>query len=560
MKTSRAFAASWTSLALTLCVCLSIVACDWPVDPKPPYTPPATDVPGTPQNLRIEASGADWALRWDAVSGADSYLIYFSSDDSSYTTPIASATSTEYLVANYGYYKASAKNTVGEGAKAGPVQHSPALPDVVATPIFTPAAGTYDGVQSIAIATSTVGAAIYYTLDGTTPSVGVSLEYSVFAPIAVGIGQTITITAIAALSGYSNSDAAVGTFRVHGWSIVGAAGFSGGAVIDVSLAIDASGNPCVAYSDASTTPAYMATAMKFTSPGWTALGEAGLSAGVAYYTSIAVDGAGGVYVAYEDGSQGGRGTVRKYGGSSWATLGSEGFSAGSFLYASLVICDSGATHVPYVAFKDGGNGSRATVMKFDGSSWNAVGGAGFSAGAADDVSLAIASDGTPYVAFKDGGNGSKATVMKFDGSSWSAVGGAGISSGSVKYVSLAIAPDGTPYVAYQDGGTSDKATVMKYDGSWIAVGSAGFSPATADYVSLAIASDGTPYVAYRDGLASGKLTVMKFDTGSWSAVGGAGFTADAALFVDLALDPDDHPYVSFSDSASGSGVTVEEYR
>lgn len=557
MKTSRAFAASWTSLALTLCVCLSIVACDWPVDPKPPYTPPATDVPGTPVNVYMAASGLDTALLWSAVTGADDYRIYVSDDDASYLV-CATTSGTQYLLPKYGYYKVSARNEAGESTKSAAVYHERPAENVVATPSFTPAAGEFDAPQEIAIATATTGATIYYTTDGSTPSVGNSTVYT--DSISVATGESVTITAIAALSGYSNSDAAVGTFRVHGWSIVGAAGFSGGAVIDVSLAIDASGNPCVAYSDASTTPAYMATAMKFTSPGWTALGEAGLSAGVAYYTSIAVDGAGSVYVAYEDGSQGGRGTVRKYGGSSWATLGSEGFSAGSFLYASLVICDSGSTHVPYVAFKDGGNGSRATVMKFDGSSWNAVGGAGFSAGTADDVSLAIASDGTPYVAFKDGGNGSKATVMKFDGSSWSAVGGAGISSGSVKYVSLAIAPDGTPYVAYQDGGTSDKATVMKYDGSWIAVGSAGFSPATADYVSLAIASDGTPYVAYRDGLASGKLTVMKFDTGSWSAVGGAGFTAGSALFVDLALDPDDHPYVSFSDSASGSGVTVEEYR
>ncbi len=557
MKSFRTFAISWTSLGLIVWASLSLASCNWPVDPKPPYTPPATDVPGTPGNVHLDVSGQDTALLWSAIAGADDYRIYFSDDDASYAAWAATSL-TQYLLPKYGYYRVSARNAAGESELSAAVYHELPAGNVVETPSFTPVAGEFDAPQEIAIATTTTGATIYYTIDGSTPSVGNSPVYA--APLSVATGESITITAIAAFSGYANSNAASGTFRVHGWSIVGAAGFSGGAVYDVSLAIDASGNPCVAYSDASTTPAYMATAMKFTSLDWTASGGSGLSAGVAYYTSIAVDSVGGVYVAYEDGSQGGRGTVRRYDGSIWTTLGSAGFSAGSFLYASLVIRDSGSTHVPYVAFKDGGNGSRVTVMQFDGSSWNAVGGAGFSAGTADDVSLAISSGGTPYVAFKDGGNGSKATVMKFDGSSWSAVGGAGISSGSVKYVSLAIAPDGTPYIAYQDGGTSDKATVMRYDGSWTVVGSAGFSPATADYVSLAIASNGIPYVAYRDGLASGKLTVMKFDSGSWSAVGGAGFTAGSALFVDLALDPDDHPYVSFSDNASGLGATVEEYR
>ena len=40
----------------------------------------------------------------------------------------------------------------------------------VATPIFNPAAGYYTTVQSVTIRTTTPGATIYYTTDGTTPT------------------------------------------------------------------------------------------------------------------------------------------------------------------------------------------------------------------------------------------------------------------------------------------------------------------------------------------------------------------------------------------------------
>lgn len=73
-----------------------------------------------------------------------------------------------------------------------------------ATPTFTPAAGTYTSVQNVTLASTTAGAFIFYTTDGSTPTPS-STPYT--GPISVGSPQTIN--AIATAAGFSNS--AVGT-------------------------------------------------------------------------------------------------------------------------------------------------------------------------------------------------------------------------------------------------------------------------------------------------------------------------------------------------------------
>lgn len=76
-------------------------------------------------------------------------------------------------------------------------------------PTFTPAAGTFTTAQSVAIASTTPGATIYFTLDGTNPTTA-SVVYS--SPIAVT--QTTTIRAMAAAPGFQNSTVTAGTFTI----------------------------------------------------------------------------------------------------------------------------------------------------------------------------------------------------------------------------------------------------------------------------------------------------------------------------------------------------------
>jgi hypothetical protein len=71
---------------------------------------------------------------------------------------------------------------------------------VAASPTFSLAGGTYTGPQTVALADSTPSAQIYYTTDGSSPTLE-SHQYSG----AITVNQTETVRAMAAASGYSQS-------------------------------------------------------------------------------------------------------------------------------------------------------------------------------------------------------------------------------------------------------------------------------------------------------------------------------------------------------------------
>lgn len=77
-----------------------------------------------------------------------------------------------------------------------------------APPTFNPVAGSYEGTQNVTI-TSTDGATIYYTTDGTVPSTSSSV-YS--APIAVS--ADMTIKAYAVKNGLTDSDVAEAAYTI----------------------------------------------------------------------------------------------------------------------------------------------------------------------------------------------------------------------------------------------------------------------------------------------------------------------------------------------------------
>jgi N-acetylneuraminic acid mutarotase len=79
-----------------------------------------------------------------------------------------------------------------------------------ATPTFSPAAGTYTSVQTVTISDSTVGAAIYYTTNGSAPTTS-SSQYS--GPITVASSETVQ--AIATEMGYGTSDVASAIYTIN---------------------------------------------------------------------------------------------------------------------------------------------------------------------------------------------------------------------------------------------------------------------------------------------------------------------------------------------------------
>lgn len=80
----------------------------------------------------------------------------------------------------------------------------------VATPTFSPAAGTYTEVQSVTLSCETSDASIYYTTNGDVPT-SASTPYT----SAISVGETMTIKAIAVKGGMDDSNVASATYTIN---------------------------------------------------------------------------------------------------------------------------------------------------------------------------------------------------------------------------------------------------------------------------------------------------------------------------------------------------------
>ena len=89
------------------------------------------------------------------------------------------------------------------------------LPPKAAIPTFSPNGGTFTTAQSVMLASTTAGAIIKYTTDGSTPNAG-SPTYTG----AINVAVTTTIKAIATKSGMTNSDAATASFTISAFKVL----------------------------------------------------------------------------------------------------------------------------------------------------------------------------------------------------------------------------------------------------------------------------------------------------------------------------------------------------
>jgi hypothetical protein len=83
-------------------------------------------------------------------------------------------------------------------------------PSRVAAPQFSPAAGGYSAAQTVTITSSTSGATIRYTTDGSTPTDAVGTVYA--APVEVA--QSLTLKAVAYRSGWTTSAVTSGDYSI----------------------------------------------------------------------------------------------------------------------------------------------------------------------------------------------------------------------------------------------------------------------------------------------------------------------------------------------------------
>jgi hypothetical protein len=77
-------------------------------------------------------------------------------------------------------------------------------------PAFSPVAGTYTTAQTVALSSTTAGAKIYYTLDGTTPTTASALYAN-----AIPVYASKTISAIAVAAGDTNSSVAKAAYVIQ---------------------------------------------------------------------------------------------------------------------------------------------------------------------------------------------------------------------------------------------------------------------------------------------------------------------------------------------------------
>lgn len=85
--------------------------------------------------------------------------------------------------------------------------------ETVATPVITPASGTFTGSAEVAISCATVGATIYYTTNGTTPTASNGTVYT--APFTLSEAGTYTVKAIAVKADCVDSEVVSALFTIE---------------------------------------------------------------------------------------------------------------------------------------------------------------------------------------------------------------------------------------------------------------------------------------------------------------------------------------------------------
>jgi LysM repeat protein len=82
-------------------------------------------------------------------------------------------------------------------------------PPVLMSPLFNPSGGAYSTAQSVSITSGSVGATIYYTTDGTTPTTSSAVYSS-----AINVRAAETLQAVAVEAGYTNSAVAAAAYTI----------------------------------------------------------------------------------------------------------------------------------------------------------------------------------------------------------------------------------------------------------------------------------------------------------------------------------------------------------
>ena len=342
------------------------------------------------------------------------------------------------------------------------------------------------------------------------------------------------------------------------WKSIGPAGFTPGAVYNVSLALSSSDVPylaiCDSYND------HKVSVMRYNGTFWEYVGDQCFTPKNAYYLSLAFSPSGELWIAYNNSSQSDKVSVMKFDGTSWVFVGSPGLSAGDAAYISLAFSSTG---IPFIAYRDGANFRKISAMKYYGDQWVQVGTPGFSPGEAEYIRLAIDQYGAPYVSFQDWAHSQCGSVMKYAVNHWQNVGVPAFTQTATEFLDLAFSPDGQLYVSYPDHSNYVHASVKKFDGDlWVYAGQAGFTNMDVTETTIKFGPSGEPYVAVNEWIpifAGYRARVMKFNGTDWSDVGNKGFSVNRIYDPSLAFNSKGQPILAYQDYGLDDKAVVMKY-
>ena len=154
------------------------------------------------------AAGTYSSTQQVTISSTTSATIYYTTDGSTpttasntYTAPVTISTTTTLKAI------ATATNLANSAVTSGVYTIQTAA---AAAPIFSPAPGTYSIAQQVTITTTTSGATIYYTTDGSTPTTA-STQYT--GPVT--ISTAATLQAMATAPNLANSAISSGVYTIQ---------------------------------------------------------------------------------------------------------------------------------------------------------------------------------------------------------------------------------------------------------------------------------------------------------------------------------------------------------
>ena len=319
-----------------------------------------------------------------------------------------------------------------------------------------------------------------------------------------------------------------------------------------SLALDANGNPKIAYQDDTNGRLKYATK---TGGVWSienvaASGTPSIFTGQPF-ASLALNSLGNPGIAYFDINAPRTLRYASKSGGVWSTEPVDA-TGNADQFCSLALDAQGN---PRISYLDATTGSLFYASK-SGSIWSterADFAAGIYVGAYN--SLALDAQGIPHIAYTNFTNATLRYASKL-GVAWTVETVAPAGTPNPAFISLALDPQGNPHISYYDAMKLNLKYASKVGGVWIVETVDASSFATGDFTTLRLDAEGRPHIGYYD-QTNGRL-MHAWKTGSiWAReivdapAGSGGTGGSVGQYASLALDVYMNPRISYYDNGSG---------